>query len=123
MVVPISGPLSENPNVINAEFTYNGSGHGDLTVVLPDGEVCKGKYTTIPEGTITSESRFFFSPYVYANYFGNAYLIENKQYGQGLLIGNRGTIMQLEYFTSSRNPTHGYGIATDNNGNIYKILF
>lgn len=40
MVVPIEGPLSQNAQALTAEFTWNGTGHGQMKIALPDGEIC-----------------------------------------------------------------------------------
>jgi len=122
-VVPIEGPLSQDPKVLDATFTWNGSGHGQMTIVLPSGEVCKGKYTTVPDGVVASGTGMLFSQAAYANYFGSGVRLENKQFGQGILVGDKGTTIQVEYVTSASSPTHGYGLAKDSNGNIYKIIY
>ncbi len=39
-----------------------------------------------------------------------------------MLIGDRGTVMQMEFFTGS-GTANGTGVAKDNRGNTYKVLF
>lgn len=122
-MVPVSGPAAAKGQAINATFTWNGTGHGQIEMTLPSGEVCKGSYSTIADGFSTSASGSFFSQQLYATYHGSAATIANKQYGQALLTGDKGTTMQVEYFTSAMSPTHGYGLAKDNRGNIYRLIF
>jgi hypothetical protein len=42
--------------------------------------------------------------------------------GEAVLVGERGTVMQVEFYTGS-GTGHGTGVATDNRGNVYKVLF
>ncbi len=39
-----------------------------------------------------------------------------------MLLGDQGTIIQVEFYTGS-GSANGSGVAKDNNGNIFKVLF
>ncbi len=45
---------------------------------------------------------------------------ENR--GQAIVIGERGTVIEVEFYTGS-GTANGFGLAKDNKGNIYKVLF
>ncbi|MGD0342609.1 MAG: hypothetical protein ABSA76_12975, partial [Bacteroidales bacterium] len=50
-VYPVEGPLmQQNVGVLYAKFLWDGSGSGWIKIVLPDGEICKGEYTTLVDG-------------------------------------------------------------------------
>ena len=42
--------------------------------------------------------------------------------GEAVLVGDRGTVIQVEFYTGS-GTAYGTGVAKDNKGNIYKVLF
>ncbi len=139
---PIEGPLAANPVVLKATYSYWGTGSGKICLTMPDGELCEGEYTTLSDGftvvsttsggasldtnggIATTRGAGFFTVDQYASYWGSSYVsgMKNKQYGQATLIGNKGTIMQVEYFTDSLSA-RGFGLAKDNKGNIYKVHF
>lgn len=141
-VYPIEGPLAANPVVLKATYSYWGTGSGKIRLTMPDGELCEGEYTTVSDGfTVSSTSSGgaslntnggvattrgagVFTVDQYASYWGSTYVsgMKNKQCGQATLIGNKGTIMQIEYFTDTWTA-HGFGLAKDNKGNIYKVHF
>jgi len=39
-----------------------------------------------------------------------------------MLVGNRGTVIQVEFYTGS-GTANGTGVAKDNKGNVFKVLF
>jgi hypothetical protein len=41
--------------------------------------------------------------------------------GEAMLICNKGTTIQVEFFTGS-GTANGYGVAKDSNGNVFKVL-
>lgn len=118
-IYPVEGPLVDSGTAqkIDAQYTYGG-GHGEITFVMPDGEIVKGEYSTVSEGQSTS----FFSLSKYQQYYGSAFSTSNKQFGQAIGYGNKGTVIQIEYY-ADQMTSHGYGLGKDNHGNIYKILF
>ncbi len=128
MLVPVEGPLAASPRGLQTTIKWETAEHGTLRVVLPDGEICTGKHTTIPEGAVASGFRMTFSSQLLsssetlAGGYGRSSNLANKQYGQGLLVGNKGTVIQVEFF-SSASSHHGFGLAQDNKGNRYKLVF
>jgi len=131
---PTSGPLAQQGvTSIPAKFTWNNSGSGKVSIVMPDGEICKGRYSTVARGTISSVygnsygSTYSSSSYGTYNsngsFSGTATSLENEQHGQGMVTGNRGTVLRFSYTTSARSPLHGHGSGSDNKGNRYSIVY
>ena len=137
---PVQGPLAETqPQVLKGTFTNFLTGHGTIKLTLPDGEVCKGEYTTIGEGmttfssgsgtgtgiatgTNTSGSGIVITQNDFVNILGTSFSVKNKQQGMATLIGNKGTIIVVDYFVDVWT-SHGFGIAKDNKGNLYRVQF
>lgn len=118
-IYPVEGPLAGKGVILKSKYVNTGTGHGTIEVVMPDGEVCKGEYSTVAGGV----TGWLFSTQQYNSLWGSSFMsvVENRQYGQATLIGDKGTIIQVEYFTSVTG--HGFGLGKDNKGNIYKIQF
>jgi hypothetical protein len=49
--------------------------------------------------------------------------ISGLQTSRAMLQGDRGTIIDFEGYTSGANPTHGFGRAKDNRGNVWKVIW
>ncbi len=118
---PVEGPLVSLgiAKPIEAIFSWDGSGHGKISFTLNDGEICTGEYNTIAWSSSTS----FFGEIEYRKYWGRSVSLSGMQYGQAITYGDKGTIIQAEYFVSSFSLKHGYGLAKDNKENVYKIMF
>ncbi len=39
-----------------------------------------------------------------------------------MLVGNKGTVIHVEFYTGS-GTANGSGVAKDNKGNIFKVIF
>lgn len=151
-LTPTSGPLArQGVAVLPASFTYTGSGSGKITVTMPDGEVCTGRYFTAVEGSSTSSfgnssgnfygqgssnysgtyggspyygsSNSTLSGYSNTNYSGYSNSSSNIGYGKAVATGSKGTVITINYQTSRSSPTHGQGNGQDNRGNFYTMVF
>ncbi|MBB5036628.1 hypothetical protein [Prosthecobacter dejongeii] len=121
---PVAGPAVQGGKVLDAKFTWAGNGSGTVALTLPDGEVCTGRYATVVGGIM--------SPEIVAAQ-GSAVAISSASVSTGdvrglqtsraMLMGTRGTIVDFEGYTSGANPTHGFGRAKDNNGNVWKVIW
>ncbi len=90
---------------------------------MPDGERCQGKWSSVAPMAVSHSRVTLFSQY--GSVFGSGMAVANKpgvNRGEAILIGERGTRMEVEFFTGS-GTANGYGLAKDNQGNIYKVLF
>jgi len=116
----------DSGQVLNASFTWGGSGKGKLTIVMPDGEQCTGEYVTVPEGSSTWGSVFgtVYGPggSVSGSATGYSVSVEGKQKGTAIATSNKGTVIECEYVTSSWSP-QGYGACQDNKGTVYRLMF
>ncbi|HEY1804392.1 MAG TPA: hypothetical protein VGG45_07900, partial [Terracidiphilus sp.] len=131
---PIHGPLAAQtpPPVLHARMSgpFNS---GNLTVVLPGGEVCKGSWKMISSKSTPSAqggaatSIDFPSAWdtVYGQGFYTANVLGNRLFAQGTLTGTKGTTVNVEIYRSdaSRNAGDIKGVAIDSNGNLYKVVF
>ena len=136
-LIPTSGKLaSQGITSIPAKFSWNGSGSGNVEVYMPDGEVCKGKYSTIAQGSRSYSSGQSHSSYrtsgLYPNdfgisgsgsYSGSSRRYQNEQHGKAIVTGGKGRVLTIFYTTSMNNPTSGHGDGFDNKGNRYTIVF
>ena len=120
---PVQGPISiSNPQIIKCKFIYNGTGHGTIEVFMPDGEICKGEYSTISEGSFSTVSGTAISRHDWATIFGEGFSVSNMQPGMATAIGNKGTIISVEYYVDAFSD-HGFGVGKDNKGNLYRLQF
>ena len=136
-LTPVSGNIAKKGITnIPAKFTWDGSGSGAVEVQMPDGEICKGRYSTIVRGSnsyssgqsYSNYSTYGYSPYnigVYgsSSYSGRGRSYRNEQRGRAMATSDRGRVITLDYVTSANNPTHGHGRGFDNKGNTYNIVY
>jgi hypothetical protein len=125
---PVQGPLSKQSPIPTYAATLSGLFSGSISVVLDNGEVCKGQWAFVST-TPQSMSATAVTPIdmaadwddVYgAGYFA-AHVLGNKLYARATLTGNTGTVLHAEF--SNENNTRGNtkGVAEDNKGNIFKV--
>jgi hypothetical protein len=151
-LTPTSGPLARQGIVaLPVAFTWSGSGSGKITVTMPDGEVCVGRYFTSVErssstsygqssgsyygqGTSSYSGMYDGNPYngttnssmsgySNSNSMGHSSSGPNIDYGRAVATGGKGTVITVNYQTSKSSPTHGQGTGYDNKGNFYTIVF
>lgn len=113
-------------DVLPAEFSYSGSGRGDIRLTLPGSTTCSGEYVTVSGGS-TSWGSIFASasgPGGYATARGTAYSVDipNMQKGSAVGACTDGRVVECEYVTSSWSP-QGYGACKDSTGALYKLMF
>jgi hypothetical protein len=122
---PVKGPLSEVKPlpIIRARVTGIMGNSGGITLTMPDGETGKGQWSSAAGMSVTYGSGTLFSQYGSAYWSG--YSVGNKpgeNRGQAIVIGDRDTVIEVEFYTGS-GTANGFGLAKDNKGNIYKVLF
>ena len=122
---PVEGPLSEqNPiPVIVASVDGIMGNTGNIFLTMPDGENCKGKWSSAAGVSVSVGTVNLFSQY--ASIFGTGFSVSNTpgvNRGEAILLGDRGAKIEVEFYTGS-GTANGYGLAKDNRGNIYKLLF
>ena len=124
---PVQGPLAEQSPVPVALAKFTGPfSSGNLSLTLPDGEVCKGRW----HATSTPANSPLQSAWdsTYGKGFYVAHVLGAHLYAQATIRGNRGTVLNVEMYRSEttentadveRGPVRG--VAQDNRGNTYKV--
>lgn len=130
---PVEGPLSEiRPlPVIPIEIQDVQRNSGRARLVLPSGEVCSGQWsvvaprmagtvTTTGSGTVSSGLDSTFVEIHGQSFVNVAAPGVNK--GQAILTGDRGTVIEAAFLVGSGTAS-GHGVARDDRGNVFKVLF
>ncbi|RYH21138.1 MAG: hypothetical protein EON54_25805 [Alcaligenaceae bacterium] len=98
---------------------------------MPDGEKLAGKWASIAPmsvgvgGGVTNIVASSGLRSAWATAYGSGYSVRNVpgiNRGEAMLVGTKGTSIQVEFFTGSGTAS-GTGVAKDNLGNTYKVLF
>lgn len=122
---PIQGPLSTQkplPVVVARADGITGN-TGDFSVALPSGEACKGKWSSAAPQQVNVTTASLFTTYgPVAGYAVTASNVPGVNRGEAFAACDRGTTMQVEFYTGS-GTANGYGIAKDSANNIYKLNF
>jgi hypothetical protein len=118
--------LASTTGVLKAKYKDSGAGYGEITIVMPDGEILSGEYTT---GRAINLN--------FGNLLSNVYGTEEGAFGTGTatvlrlqgtnpgiatLYGDRGTLMQCEYFVGNL-AGKGRGACKKNDGSLYRLEF
>lgn len=135
---PIQGPLSTQTPLpvlfakITGAFTP-----GDMSVVLSDGEVCKGHWVIVhrvssPKGAAPANLPTTAGmPAVWDTVYGPGFYVSRvlgaRLYAQAVATGNRGTVFNVEMYKSEgghddTTTSTIKGVARDNKDNIYKLV-
>ena len=118
---PVQGPLaSQRPLPVIAATADGILGNtGNLTMTMPNGEVCSGKWSSVAPQYAGSVS--LFGQYGTAAGFATG-IQPGVNKGQAFLSCTLGTTVEAEFYTGSGTAS-GYGIAKDSKSNVYKMLF
>ena len=118
---PAKGPMSNQVpiKVIKAKATNVTSNSGRCFLTLPDGEYCEGRWSSTA-GVKGSPNNYS----LILNYGQELGLSPrgNENRGYAMLLGSKGTSIEIEFLTGA-GTAHGFGIAKDNRGNLFKVLF
>jgi hypothetical protein len=135
---PVQGPLSaQTPMPVLLAKLTGTFNSGSLSVVLADGEVCKGPWATVPHVQVPkSATTSNVAPpnsmssawdTVYGSGFYVSHVLGTRLYVQAVIPGNRGTILDVEMYRSEEKEANSVsairGVAKDNKDNIYKLVF
>jgi hypothetical protein len=122
---PVQGPLSKQQPLPTIAAQADGilGNTGDLSLTLPDGEACRGKWSSAAPQQVSVSTGSLFSMYGSAAGYGvTAGNVPGVNRGEAFLTCDRSTTIQAEFFTGS-GTANGYGVAKDSRGNIYKMIF
>lgn len=118
---PVQGPMSERrplPVIVATADGITGN-TGNLTLTMPDGESCSGKWSSVAP---TMSGVGLFSQYGATAGFVISGIQPGVNKGQAFMTCSNGTSVDAEFFTGS-GTANGYGVARDSNKNVYKMLF
>jgi hypothetical protein len=136
---PVQGPFSsESPVPV---FTAKASGmfnSGNISVVLENGEKCKGRWVTaqavpIPNGApaadgSTASDMASVWDTVYGQGFYVSHVLGTRFFARAEVSGDHGSLLHMEMYRSAGEHAGDTtltirGVAKDNKGNIYKVVF
>ncbi len=122
---PVQGPLTSltAPPVMTAMLYQS---HLRITLRLANGEIFNGQLKVLypsssnlnPTGTPPSPPQPNLA-YAWDTVYGQGYFVAHvlgQQLGQAVITGSQGTVIQVEVAIA-------HGVAIDNKGNIFKIVF
>jgi hypothetical protein len=110
---------------------------GNMSVVLGDGEVSKGRWSTVPRAqvpkgattanTLSADGMPSVWDTVYGSGFYVSPILGTRLYARSVLTGDRGTVLNVEMYrpvTKESNIRDSIkGVAKDNKDNLYKLTF
>jgi len=143
---PVKGPLSlQTPvPVYKAKISDLVLPAGSFSAVLADGELCKGKWKLVLGSKTPKPAAPGADPSMpdlaaeWDTVYGTGYYsfkaVGATWFMRGVATGNHGTILNMEVFIDESHPGPGpandsnvfremAGVAKDNKGNLYKLVF
>lgn len=121
---PVKGPLSiTNPTAeIVATATGTRRYKGRISLAMPDGELCNGRWSTLAGNGRSSTRASLIDTYGSAyGYSQSTYSSSRPSRGVAFLTCNQGRTMNVEFETGA-GTSSGFGIARDNKKNIYRLM-
>jgi hypothetical protein len=100
----------------------SGPKRGIIEITLPDGEQCTGNYSIIRDASSTALSASWNSLYQSVYGSGQATTVQSTGAGMATAVGNNGTVLEVNFLADTFSG-HGFGVAKDNRGNIYRVQF
>jgi hypothetical protein len=104
---------------------------GTISVVLENGEVCKGSWAfiskTAPEKSdaVARGPALSHMPADWDSVYGSGYYVAHvvgtRLYARALLTGNMGTTITVELSNETNTRGHTKGVAEDDKGNVFKV--
>jgi hypothetical protein len=123
---PVAGPYAAVVPlpVVKAIASGIEGNSGTITMTMPNGEKCKGTWSSVAPQYSAVTTGSLFSVYggtIYGSTVSSG-LLPGVNKGQAFAPCDKGTTVNAEFYTGSGTAS-GYGIAKDSNGNVYKMLF
>ena len=125
---PVQGPLSKQSPIPTYAATLSGILSGSISVVLGNGEVCKGPWAFVSntaQGTRTTVATPIDMAADWDSVYGPGYfaahVLGNKLYARATLTGTTGTVMHVEFSNETNTRGNTKGVAEDIKGNVFKV--
>lgn len=128
-LVPAAGPLFDvHSTALRAYFSGVTTGRGTLTITMPDKEKVSGEYSTLSEFSADAAEgagapgggQVTITPADWKALYGKSDMITGQINGQALCLGDRGTVIRVQYVVDAFDNTMT-GVAKDNRGNLYRL--
>lgn len=136
---PVQGPLSaQTPVPVLLAKITGALTPADISVVMGDGEVCKGHWELVRrpkpgkgENTATAPETDGM-PAIWDTIYGQGFYLSHvlgaRLYAKAVVNGERGTVLNVEMYKPEGehegNPVAAIkGVAKDNKDNVYKLTF
>ena len=122
---PTSGPIKQNKQsqVLIATVENITSNSGPFSVTYPDGDFCKGRWASIAPQMVAMGWGNLFSQYGnVAGTFTSVSNLPGVNRGEAMAICQSGNQLKVEFLTGS-GTANGTGIAVDDKGNVFKLIF
>ncbi|MBZ5616294.1 MAG: hypothetical protein LAO23_19975 [Acidobacteriia bacterium] len=135
---PVQGSLSaQTPSPVLVGKVTGVITPKDISVVLSDGEVCKGHWVIVhpvqvPKGATTATAATTNGmPSAWDTVYGPGFYVSHvlgaRLYAQAAVSGDKGTVLNVEMYRPMNEPEaipgdSVKGVAKDNKGNIYKLV-
>lgn len=121
---PVEGPKTKAMPLPVIRATASGieGNTGNLTFADTDGGACAGTWSSGAPSTLISGTSLVA---IYGGATGvdvSIPAISAMNRGQAFIACDTGTTFQAEFYTGN-GTANGFGIAKDNKGNVYRILF
>lgn len=135
---PVQGPFStQSPLPVFTAKMSGGFQSGKISAVLGSGETAAGRWKWTQTESAASGSSSANSAAaenmasvwdaVYGQGFYVSHVLGSKPFARAELAGNRGTTLQIEMYRpvgeGGDTPVNFRGVARDDKGNIYKVVF
>ena len=132
---PVQGPLSaQTPLPVLVAKLTGRINAGSISVVLSDGEVCKGHWAEVPRVKVPKGANTASAPEanamssVWDSVYGPGFFVSHvlgSTNAKGVATGDRGTILNFELYAMAEGEKNLVikGIGKDTKGNIYKVVY
>jgi hypothetical protein len=112
-----------------------GAKSGSISVVLHDGEICSGRWTVVPRVEVPKNATAADAPAtngmssVWDTVYGSGFYVSHILgrggfHAQAVVSGNEGTVLDMEIYGIGTPAQNGpIGVAKDNKGNVYKMVW
>lgn len=122
---PVEGTLSKTVPLPEIEAQVNGimGNTGSISLTMPDGEQCSGRWSSAAGQTVSAETVNLWSQY--GSVGGTSIKVANQggvNRGEAVLKCDKGGLVEAEFYTGS-GTANGFGKAKDNRGNVFKVIF
>jgi len=124
---PVQGPLADltPPPVYNAKLS-GALNSGNLTITLPNGEVCHGRWSVMRGSDLGQNQADMAGAWdaVYGAGFYRANVLGARLHVQSVVASDKGLTLHVELYRKNQPEAimDIKGVARDDLGNIYKVV-